>query len=386
MLFVAPKLNQQELEVIEQIDAMRQSLKYAISTPARWYGALRRATFARNIRHSNGIEGINVTRDDAMAAVENQEPTETAKPVWQATVGYRDAMTYVLQLASDPHFSYSESLIRSLHFMIAQHDLAKHPGRWRPGMIFIRDEKKQVNVYEGPDVDLVPELMAELVQNLNESSDLPVKVRAAMGHLNLVMIHPFSDGNGRMARCLQTLILAREQFIEPPFCSIEEYLGRFTQEYYDVLAAVGEGSWHPKNDCRAWIRFNLVAHYRQGTWLLQRIRMTQRVWDELERLLEARRLPARAVSALSDAAFGYRVRNSSYSPQAEVSEQVGNQDLKALVKAGLLIAEGETRGRVYIASPLVKDIYLKSYEPKTYVDPFAQMTLPLTEAVPEGAH
>jgi Fic family protein len=386
MLFVAPKLNQQELEVIEQIDAMRQSLKYAISTPARWYGALRRATFARNIRHSNSIEGINVTRDDAMAAVENQEPTETAKPVWQATVGYRDAMTYVLQLASDPHFSYSESLIRSLHFMIAQHDLAKHPGRWRPGMIFIRDEKKQVNVYEGPDVDLVPELMAELVQNLNESSDLPVKVRAAMGHLNLVMIHPFSDGNGRMARCLQTLILAREQFVESPLCSVEEYLGRFRQEYYDVLAAVGEGSWHPKNDCRAWIRFNLVAHYRQGTWLLQRIRMTQRVWDELERLLEARRLPARAVSALSDAAFGYRVRNSSYSPQAEVSEQVGNQDLKALVKAGLLIAEGETRGRVYIASPLVKDIYLKSYEPKTYVDPFAQMTLPLTEAVPEGAH
>jgi hypothetical protein len=114
--------------------------------------------------------------------------------------------------------------------------------------------------------------------------------------------------------------------------------------------------------------------------------MTQRVWDELERLLEARRLSSRAVSALSDAAFGYRVRNSSYSLQAEVSEQVGNQDLKALVKAGLLIAEGETRGRVYIASPLVKDIYLKSYEPKTYVDPFAQMTLPLTEAVPEGAH
>jgi Fic family protein len=386
MLFVAPELDQQELEVIGQIDAMRQSLKYAISTPGRWYGALRRATFARNIRHSNSIEGINVTRDDAMAAVENQEPTETAKPVWQATVGYRDAMTYVLQLASDPHFSYSESLIRSLHFMIAQHDLAKHPGRWRPGMIFIRNEKKQVNVYEGPDVDLVPELMAELVQNLNEPSDLSVKVRAAMGHLNLVMIHPFSDGNGRMARCLQTLILAREQFVEPPFCSIEEYLGRFAQEYYDVLAAVGEGSWHPKNNCRAWIRFNLVAHYRQGTWLLQRIRMTQRVWDELERLLEARRLSSRAVSALSDAAFGYRVRNSSYSLQAEVSEQVGNQDLKALVKAGLLIAEGETRGRVYIASPLVKDIYLKSYEPKTYVDPFAQMTLPLTEAVPEGAH
>ncbi len=380
MLFVAPKLDEQELEVIAKIDEMRKSLKYAISTPGRWYGVLRRATFARNIRHSNSIEGINVTRDDAMAAVENEDPTEAARPVWQATVGYRDAMTYVLQLASDPHFSYSEGLIRSLHFMITQHDLSKHPGRWRPGIIFVRDEKRQANVYEGPDVELVPGLMAEFVQSLNEPMDnLPVKVRAAMGHLNLVMIHPFSDGNGRMARCLQTLILAREQFVESPFCSIEEYLGRFTQEYYDVLAEVGQGSWHPGNNCRAWIRFNLVAHYRQGVWLLQRTRMTQRVWDGVERLLQRRRLPSRAIFALAEAAFGYRVRNSSYSAKADISEQVGNQDLKALVKAGLLVAEGETRGRVYVASPEVRQIYLDAYEPRTQEDPFAQLRLPLLE-------
>ncbi|PSH04834.1 MAG: Fic family protein [Acidobacteria bacterium] len=380
MLFTAPKqLDRKELEVIDKIDELRKSLKYAISTPARWHGVLRRATLARNIRHSNSIEGINVTKDDAMAAVENQEPTDASRGDWQATTGYRDAMTYVLQLASDPHFSYDESLIRSLHFMITQHDLTKHPGRWRPGMIFVRDEKKQTTVYEGPDADLVPSLMHELVQELNESSKMPVKVRAAMAHLNLVMIHPFSDGNGRMARCLQTLVLAREQFIEPPFCSIEEYLGRFTQEYYDVLGDVGRGSWHPENNCKPWIRFNLVAHYRQGMWLMQRIRMTQRVWDELECVLNSNRLPSRAIAALTDAAFGYRVRNSSYSSVAEISEQVGNQDLKALAKAGLLVASGETRGRYYVASPSVKDVYRKHYEPKSYEDPFVQMDLPLID-------
>lgn len=67
-----------------------------------------------------------------------------------------------------------------------------------------------------------------------------------MAHLNLVMIHPFSDGNGRMARCLQTLVLAREGILEPEFSSIEEYLGRNTQDYYSVLAETSEGSWHPK--------------------------------------------------------------------------------------------------------------------------------------------
>ncbi len=43
--------------------------------------------------------------------------------------------------------------------------------------------------------------------------------------LNLVLIHPFRDGNGRMARCLQTLVLAREGMVSPIFASIEEYLG-----------------------------------------------------------------------------------------------------------------------------------------------------------------
>jgi Fic family protein len=50
-----------------------------------------------------------------------------------------------------------------------------------------------------------------------------------MAHLNLVMIHPFRDGNGRMARCLQSVVLAREGVLSPVFMSVEEYLGRNTQ-------------------------------------------------------------------------------------------------------------------------------------------------------------
>lgn len=372
MLFNPPRLEPLELQVIEKIGAMRQSLRYAISTPARWYGVLRRATLARNIRHSNSIEGINVTRDDAMAAVENDDPISAERPSWLSVLGYRNAMTYALQLAPDPHFSYSEGLIRSLHFMMMQHELPKNPGRYRPGLVFVQDERKQQRVYEGPDADLVPQLMGELVASLNGPSDTPAIVRAAMGHLNLVMIHPFSDGNGRMARCLQTLILGREQIIEPPFCSIEEYLGRFTQEYYDVLSEVGRGSWHPENDCRAWIRFNLVAHFRQASWLLQRNRMTQRVWNEIEQIIGERGLPERALTPLVNAAFGYRIRNSAYRAYAEVSEQVASRDLKMLVNAGLLAADGQTRGRIYVASPSVKEIYVRNYEERTNVDPFPQ--------------
>lgn len=376
MLFQAPPLLPAELEVIAKINSMRDTLKYSISTPGQWFGVLRRATLARNIRHSNSIEGINVTKDDAMAAIENDEPLTAEDSAWLATLGYRNAMTYALQLAEDPHFSYSEGLLRALHFMMLQHELPKHPGRYRPGVIYVRDEKKQQNVYEGPDAELVPRLMAEFVGSLNEKSGLPVIIRAAMGHLNLVMVHPFSDGNGRMARCLQTLILAREGVIEPVFCSIEEYLGRFTQEYYDVLSLVGKGAFHPENDSREWLRFNLVAHFRQASWLLQRSRMTQRVWNEVEQALEAKAINERALPALVDAAFGYKIRRSHYMGSAEVSKQVASRDLRLLVDHGFFVPEGETKGRVYVGSETLKEIYIRNYERRTLVDPFLQEALP----------
>src|SRR5947208_12867322 len=156
MLFDPPRLEPSEVEVIGKIDEMRRSLRHAISTPGRWYGVLRRATFARNIRYSNSIEGINVTRDDAMAAVENDNPISAEKPSWFSILGYRNAMTYALQLATDPHFSYSEGLIRSLHFMMIQHELPKNPGRYRPSVIFVQDERKQQRIYEVPEADTVP--------------------------------------------------------------------------------------------------------------------------------------------------------------------------------------------------------------------------------------
>jgi Fic family protein len=379
MLFSPPSLLSAELEVLRKIGVMRQSLKYAISAPRRWFGILRQATLARNIRHSNSIEGINVTKDDALAAVENDAPLTAEGATWQATLGYRNAMTYVLQLANDPHFSYSEGLIRSLHFMMMQHDLPRHPGRYRPGVIYVRDERRQQNVYEGPDPELVPGLMRELIEPLNKPSDLPAMIKAAMGHLNLVMIHPFSDGNGRMARCLQTLILGREAIIEPPFCSIEEYLGRYSHEYYEMLARVGQGRFHPENDCRDWIRFNLVAHFRQAAWLLQRTHITQRVWDEVERLAVSKGVNERAIPVLVDAAFGYKIRRSHYMNSAEVSEQVASRDLRILIDHGFLVGEGETRGRIYEASDKLKEIYLRHYETRSNVDPFTQEKQPFQE-------
>jgi len=334
--------------------------------------------FARAVQGSNSIEGYDASLDDVAAAVDGEPTLDANLETQLALTGYRDAMTYVLQVAQDEDAVMDEGLIKALHFMMLKHDLDKSPGRWRPGLIAVRKDATGEIVYEAPDASLVPGLMEQMLGGLRDD-DGPVLVRAALAHLNLVMIHPFRDGNGRMARCLQTLVLAREQILAPVFSSIEEYLGRNTQAYYDVLAEVGQRSWHPDRDTRPWIRFCLTAHYRQAKTHVRRFEEVERLWRECDSLARAHGLAERSAGGLSDAALGFRLRNSTYrsvvdiTAGEQISDLTSSRDLKAMVDAGLLVAVGEKRGRYYVAGTPLVEVWRRiraTRPPRSDLDPF----------------
>lgn len=380
MLFVIPELDNQETEVLGQIEGLRSSLQLQLGEPRRWYGSIRRQSFARALRGSNSIEGYDAALDDAAAIADGEAPIDADTETEAAYAGYRDAMTYVLQLCSDPDFVYSEQLIKSLHYMMTNYDLKNRPGLWRPGAIWIRDDTTDEIVYEGADRDLLPGLVRELVKTLNTDHTSHPFLRAGMAHLNLVMIHPFSDGNGRMARCIQSLVIAKSGLLSPVFMSIEEYLGSNTSAYYEVLQQVGGGSWQPHRDTRPWVRFTLTAHIRQARTVVRRVRESERLWDDLERLSERHGTPYRSIGPLFDAAWGFRIRNATYRSIVEdtegevLTEGTATRDLKHLVEAGLLDAEGERRGRVYVATKklfAVRRAIVQDRDPAERSDPFA---------------
>ncbi len=282
-------------------------------------------------------------------------------------------MSYVLQLADDLHFEFDATLIRSLHYMLLSYDPSKGPGRWRLGPIYVRRDEDEEIVYTGPEADRVPGLIAEVIGRLRDDPD-PGMVGAAMAHLNPVLIHPFRDGNGRMARVLHSLVLTRQGTLGPAFCSIEEYLGRNTPAYYDVLAKVGAGLWNPGSDGRPWVRFCLTAHYRQARALLRRGEEAERRWDALDREIRRLGVPERSIPTLFNAAQGYRIRNATYRSLTEdVSELVASRDLRALVEAGLLTPVGEGRGRTDLASDQLRRIEqsVRSAGTRDDPDPFA---------------
>jgi Fic family protein len=353
MIFETPELREDEHDVLGLIADLRHELQDRVAEPRRWAGTLRKMAFARAVQGSNSIEGYNASLDDVVAAVEGEPTLDANEETRLALTGYRDAMTYVLQIAGDDTLEVDEGLLKSLHFMMIKHDLRKNPGQWRPGNIYVQKEGGET-VYEGPPSTEVPSLIAEMLQQTRRDES-PVLVKAAMAHLNLVLIHPFSDGNGRMGRCLQTLVLARDHVLAPVFSSIEEFLGRNTQSYYDVLADVGAGSWHPDRDARPWIRFCLRAHFLQIRTMQRRRAEIEQLWNGCVALAEGHGLPERCAAALVDTAYGLRIRRGSYQAAGqdmtgdEISDQSASRDLKAMVDLGLLEAVGERRARYYLA-------------------------------------
>ncbi len=358
-------------QVIELIDELRLQLRYALSDERRrWTGMLRRSSFAKAIQGSNSIEGYDVDYSDAIAAVDGEEPVDAKHKEWANIIGYRQALTYALQLTSDTNAGIEESTIRAMHFMLLQHDMSSHPGIWRRGAVFVRRDPDQLVVYEGTPADAVPDLMRELVANLRDMADLPVMVKAALAHLNLVMIHPFSDGNGRMGRAIQTLVLARDKIVDPVFSSIEEWLGDNTLPYYNVLAEVGQGSWHPRNDPLPFVRFCLLAHFQQAEHLIWRHANLDRIWEKASQEIEKRGLMSRLAFAVADASVGIKVRNSGYRKNAGISNESASKDLRALVEHGLLVPNGERKGRHYEASEAVKRLRDEVFVPRIRRDPF----------------
>ena len=371
MIFVEPTLSREDHKVLEILEGQKRRLRIETQhNPRRWHGALRRSMFARAIQGSNAIEGYNATMDEAMAAVEDEPPLDERTETWLAINGYRAAMTYIVRAAEDPYFEFSKQFLKSLHFMMTEFDLSSHPGTWRPGAVQVVNHATGGVVYEAPDVELVDSLVGELVAYLDGQGHEAAVVAAAMAHLNLTMIHPFRDGNGRMARALQTLVLAREGVIHPLFSSIEEWLGRNTQEYYGVLAEVGEGAWKPSNSAAPWVKFCLKAHYQQASTLIRRNEEYEALLNSIDGIVERERLNDRTAIPLFNAALGMRVTNARYQKETEVSAHVAGRDLKTLTGREIIVPHGEKRGRYYTAGKELREARERARRDRIVLDPY----------------
>jgi Fic family protein len=258
-------------------------------------------------------------------------------------------MDHVGTMAADPGFRWLDRVILDLHFDACYFQRDKDPGLWREGPIGVTAADRSLE-FRGPDAEKVPALMTEIVKWLQKGDkEADEVVRAAMAHLNVTSVHPFRDGNGRISRIVQSLVLALEGARSPEFFSIEEYLGTHTQDYYAALREVQAGGYQPDRDATPWVEFCVNAHIVQARQRLTQIEEAAERWSRLEALAEDRGWPDRLVIALEQSLSG-RTDRTKYGREADVSSVTASGDLRRLVDAGLLRQQGRGPSTSYEAS------------------------------------
>jgi hypothetical protein len=350
MLFSTPPMTKALGRRLAELDELRASLGDRTGTGGRWLRGLRRQWRASSAESSIEIEGFHVPAEERVAIASGKARVDPHDEDRMALECYARAMDHVGVMAGDPGFRWVDRVILDLHFDACSFQARADPGRYRTGGVEVTSPGGSPPAYVGPPHEEVPKLMDELIGWLNRGDpDAHVTVRAAMAHLHLVSIHPFRDGNGRISRIVQSLVLARGDVLTPELVSIEEYLGRHTGDYYATLRKVQGGSYRPERDAAPWVEFCVRAHLDQARRRLDQIAEAARRWAFLEALVERHGWPDRLVIALEQSLFE-GVDRASYAAEAEVSAQTASNDLRRLHDAGLILRRGRGPMTRYVAN------------------------------------
>jgi Fic family protein len=203
---------------------------------------------------SSQIEGTQSSLSDLLLFENDESPGVPLDDV-QEVSNYVAAMNHGLnQLQTLP---ISIRLIKEIHnvLMAKGRGHTQDPGEFRRSQNWIGGTRPGNAMYVPPPPHKVLDSMSDLEKFIHdESSDLPVLIKAALVHVQFETIHPFLDGNGRLGRLLITFILCASGVLKAPTLYLSLYLKSNRSQYYQLLQNVRE-----KGDWEAWLEFFLTG-------------------------------------------------------------------------------------------------------------------------------
>jgi Fic family protein len=333
-------------ELCQELDAWAERLDRQGPLPRRWSGRMRRDLEAEAVAASLNIEQVPVTVDEVRRILVGEHPPTVSREDESLVRGYRDAMEFVLRRADDPGFQWEREMVVGLHDRVLAGNYAAGAGRFATGPRWVVDTTTGEELFVPAPWNSIPALVDRACAEIGRSTSHPA-VQAAWIHAVTAAIHPFRDGNGRVARVLASLAMYRGGFKRREFTSLEEWWGRRRAEYYGAFACLGS-QFDSNVDVTPFVETHVRAQVSQVRSLDLRRRVERRVWAALEEIVEDTHMPPRVVNALWDAFFERTVTAGYYMPIAEISRATATSDFASAVAAGLLEPHGERRGRRYL--------------------------------------
>ncbi|HEY3598088.1 MAG TPA: Fic family protein [Paraburkholderia sp.] len=199
--------------------------------------------------------------------------------------------------------------------------------------------------FEAPPADRLAAEMARFTHWVNENYDHHPLLKAGLAHLWFVTLHPFDDGNGRIARALGDLLLAQADHSEQRFYSLSAQIQRERRDYYDILERTQKGSL----DVTAWLAWfleNLRRAVEAAQQTLDAVLAKTRFWQRLTGTpLNERQM--KLVNRLLDG-FDGKLTSSKWAAITKCSADTALRDINELIALGVLRrAAGGGRSTAY---------------------------------------
>jgi Fic family protein len=187
--------------------------------------------------------------------------------------------------------------------------------------------------YQAPAAKQLPAEMSKFLDWFNSPSSIDPVLKAALAHLWFVTLHPFDDGNGRIARAIADLALARSEQSPDRFYSMSAQIRLERNEYYDILEQTQKGSL----DVTAWMTWFLGCLDRAfdgGEGTLSGVLRKARFWESRsgESFNDRQR---KVVNRLLDGLEG-KLTSSKWAKLAKCSQDTAGRDINDLVKRNIL--------------------------------------------------
>ena len=255
---------------------------------------LRQTAIIQSTESSNRIEGVVAPHDRIVKIV--QKKLKPANRSEQEIAGYRDVLNTIH--ANHAHMKFGVNLVLQMHRDLLKFTPEKG-GRWKTSQNEIEeigpDGKKFIRF-----TPIAPHLTEDAMRSLHEqfkkateSHEFEPLLLIPAYVLDFLCIHPFRDGNGRMARLISLLLLYQSGFEVGRFISLENVIEETRESYYDTLYASSQ-KWHQgKHSLGAWWEYflgvTLLSAYREfekraGVLTTARGAKTATVLDAIERL------------------------------------------------------------------------------------------------------
>jgi len=229
-------------------------------------------------------------------------------------------------------------------------------GRWRddrdgPMQVVSGPYGRRKVHYEAPAAEVLDREMARFLDWANADTPEPALIKAALAHLWFVTLHPFDDGNGRIARAVGDLFLARADGAAQRFYSLSAQIQREREGYYAVLERTQKGTLEV-TAWLAWFLSTLGRAIAQAQGTLDAVLRKARFWHHWAGTC----LNERQVKLLNRLLDGFegKLTSSKWAAIAKCSPDTALRDITQLLELGALVkSPGAGRSTAYELAPTV---------------------------------